>query len=56
MARSGLSESQVAERIAAQSVEETVAPGEHAIVNDGATAVLPQVERLLNQEKEQQKL
>ena len=47
MARSGLTESQVAERIASQSIEETLAPGEHAIVNDDVTAVLPQVIRLL---------
>lgn len=54
MARSGLSEPQVAERIAAQSVEETVAPGEHTIINDNVCAVLPQVLQLLK--KEQQKL
>ena len=55
MARSRLTESQVAERIAAQSVEEAVVPDEHVIVNDGVSAVLPQVERLLYRE-EQQKL
>lgn len=54
MARSGLTESQVAERIDAQSVEEDIAPGEHVIINDNATAVLPRVMQLL--EKEQQKL
>ena len=54
MERSGLTESQVVERIAAQSVEEDIAPGEHVIVNDNATAVLPRVIQLL--EKEQQKL
>lgn len=54
MVRSGLTESQVAERIAAQSVEEDIAPGEHVIINDNATAVLPRVMQLL--EKEQQKL
>lgn len=48
MARSGISEQQVLERIAAQSIEEAVAPGEHEIVNDGVAAVLPQVITLLN--------
>jgi dephospho-CoA kinase len=48
MARSGLTEQQVRERIAAQSVEDALAPGEHAIVNDDVTAVLPQVITLLN--------
>ena len=48
MARSGLTEQQVRERIAAQSVEDALAPGEHSIVNDDVTAVLPQVITLLN--------
>ena len=47
MARNGLTEQQVLERIASQSIEEDVAPGEHAIVNDGVAAVVPQVIRLL---------
>ena len=48
MARSGLTEQQVRERIAAQSVEDALAPGEQPIINDDATAVLPQVITLLN--------
>lgn len=48
MARSGLTEQQVRERIAAQSLEDALAPGEHSIVNDDAAAVLPQVITLLN--------
>ena len=51
MARSGLTEGQVAERIAAQSLEETVAPGEQVIINDDDSAVLPQVLRLLGEKQ-----
>lgn len=47
MARSGLTASQVKERIAAQSTEDVIAPGEKVIVNDSVTAVLPQVIGLL---------
>ena len=47
MSRSGLTASQVQERIAAQQVEETVAPGEYVIINDDVEAVLPQIIRLL---------
>lgn len=47
MDRNGLTEQQVLERIASQSIEEDVAPGEHAIVNDGVAAVVPQIIRLL---------
>ncbi len=47
MSRSGLTAAQVQERIDAQRIEEEVAHGEHVIVNDGATAVLPQVIQLL---------
>jgi dephospho-CoA kinase len=48
MARSGLTEQQVRERIAAQSVEDALATGEHPIINDDVTAVLPQVLKLLS--------
>lgn len=48
MARSGLTEQQVRERITAQSIEDVLAPGEHPIVNDDVTAILPQVITLLN--------
>lgn len=48
MARSGLTEQQVCERIAAQSVEDALATGEHPIINDDVTAVLPQVLNLLS--------
>lgn len=47
MRRSGLTPSQVEERIAAQHNEEYIAPGEHVIVNDDWAAVLPQVCKLL---------
>ena len=48
MARSGLTEQQVRERIAAQSVEDELATGEQPIINDDVTAVLPQVLKLLS--------
>lgn len=48
MARSGLTEQQVRERIAAQSVEDALATGEQPIINDDVTAVLPQVLNLLS--------
>lgn len=48
MVRSGLTEQQVRERIAAQSVEDALATGEHPIINDDVTAVLPQVLNLLS--------
>ena len=48
MARSGLTEQQVRERIAAQSVEDALATGEYPIINDDVTAVLPQVLNLLS--------
>ena len=48
MARSGLTASQVMDRIASQRHEEVVAPGEQAIVNDNGTALLPQVIKLLS--------
>ena len=51
MVRSGLTAKQVQDRIAAQSIEDSLAPGEHAIINDNTTALLPQVTRLLNEEE-----
>ena len=54
MARSGLTAQQVKERMAAQSAEETVAPGEKVIVNDNTSALLPQVIGLLNQLEQQE--
>lgn len=48
MKRNGISAQQVRDRIASQSIEEEVAPGEHAIINDGCMAVLPQVTQLLS--------
>lgn len=48
MARSGLTEQQVRERIAAQSVEDALATGEQPIINDDVTAILPQVLNLLS--------
>jgi dephospho-CoA kinase len=50
MARSGLTAQQVQDRIASQAAEEAVAPGEHVIVNDGVSAILPQVIHLLNKQ------
>ena len=49
MVRSGLSDGQVRERMAAQAVEDTIADGEHVIINDNKAAVLPQVIRLLKE-------
>ena len=51
MVRSGLTAKQVQDRIAAQSIEDSLAPGEHAIINGNTTALLPQVTRLLNEEE-----
>lgn len=51
MARSGLTAQQVKDRMAAQSLEEAVAPGEQVIVNDNCTALVPQVTRLLSQKE-----
>ncbi|MBQ1737439.1 MAG: dephospho-CoA kinase [Muribaculaceae bacterium] len=45
--RSGLTAQQVRDRMAAQSLEEALAPGECAIVNDDKSAVMPQVADLL---------
>ncbi len=49
MVRSGLSDGQVRERMAAQAVEDSIADGEHIIINDNKAAVLPQVIRLLKE-------
>ena len=50
MTRSGLTAQQVKDRIAAQIAEDNIATGEHAIINDNTTALLPQVLQLLIQE------
>jgi len=47
MKRSGLTEQQVRDRMAAQVDEDSVADGEQVIINDNDNAVLPQVVRLL---------
>lgn len=49
MVRSGLSDGQVRERMAAQAVEDSIADGEYVIINDNKAAVLPQVIRLLKE-------
>lgn len=59
MKRSGLTSEQVQARMAAQAAEDPVAPGEQVIVNDGSSALLPQVTALLDgilrdNDKEQQ--
>ena len=43
IARSGLTAAQVKERMAAQRDEEAPADGEHIIINDNVTALLPQI-------------
>lgn len=48
MARSGLTAQQVRDRMAAQAVEDSVAPGEQVIVNDNVTPLMPQIIRLIN--------
>lgn len=50
MTRSGLTAQQVKDRIAAQVAEDNLASGEHTIINDNTTALLPQVLQLLIQE------
>ena len=50
MARSGLTARQVQDRIAAQLAEDNLAPGEHVIINDNTSSLLPQVLQLLDQE------
>ena len=49
MTRSGLTAQQVKDRIAAQVAEDNLASGEHTIINDNTTALLPQVLQLLIQ-------
>ena len=48
MARSGFTAQQVRDRMAAQAVEDSVAPGEQVIVNDNVTPLMPQIIRLIN--------
>ncbi len=47
MARSGLTAAQVEQRMAAQRDEDYINDGEQVLVNDGVTALLPQVMELL---------
>ena len=47
IARNGLSREQIQARIASQNIEDSVAAGEHEIVNDNHSALLPQVLSLL---------
>ena len=47
MERSALTAQQVKDRMAAQSIEDTVADGEQVIVNDNDSALLPQVTKLI---------
>ncbi len=49
MARNGFTASQVKSRIASQSAEEEVAPGEHLLVNDGDSPLLVQIMQLIHQ-------
>ena len=51
MARNGFSREQVQARIASQSIEDSITPGEQVIVNDNEQALLPQVTRLLTTTK-----
>ena len=53
MARSGLTAQQVQDRMASQAIEESPAPDERIIINDGIAAVLPQVINLLSIKTEQ---
>lgn len=48
MSRSGLTADQVKERIASQRDEETLSDGEQVLINDGATALLPQIIKLID--------
>ena len=47
MARNGLTAAQVQARIDSQTLEDKIAQGEHEIVNDNTSALLPQVMKLL---------
>lgn len=49
MNRNGLTAEQVKSRIAAQAIEESVDDSEQVLVNDGDTALVPQVIQLLTQ-------
>lgn len=51
MVRNGFSREQVQARIASQSIEDSITPGEQVIVNDNEQALLPQVTRLLTTTK-----
>ena len=48
-ARSGLTAQQVKDRIAAQANEDLIAQGDHVIVNDNETPLLPQVLNLIHE-------
>lgn len=49
MARSGLNAAQIKARMDAQVDEDSVADGEHVIINDNDAALLPQITNLLHQ-------
>ena len=53
IARSGLTAAQVKERMAAQRDEEAPADGEHIIINDNVTALLPQIVNELEPKSEE---
>ena len=53
IARSGLTAAQVKERMAAQRDEEAPADGEHIIINDNVTALLPQIVKELEPKSEE---
>ena len=53
IARSGLTAAQVKERMAAQHDEEAPADGEHIIINDNVTALLPQIVKELEPKSEE---
>lgn len=48
MTRSGLTEQQVLDRMAAQAEEDRIADGEHAIINDNVSPLLPRIIELLD--------
>ena len=54
MKRNGLTAAQVEARIASQSLEDKVVDGENEIVNNGVSALLPQVMNLLQQSNNEQ--
>ncbi len=53
IARSGLTAAQVKERMMAQRDEEAPADGEHIIINDNVTALLPQIVKELEPKSEE---